>query len=280
MNVSLEADLANNPPTGSRSETLPAVLPAAIALLVVISAVAGVHSYGASLIRPDAATLASFGGQDVVNLLVGLALLAGSVNLVRRRSLPWLLLWTGALFHLAYSHAFYVLGSRFTSLLPIYVAVVSMSLFALLELLFDVDADALKSAFGRRAPARTVAGYLALTAVLLVSTHDADVAASSASRLVGSLDLLTGATALIGTAALLSRQRPWGFMLATLLLPKAVLFGLARGTSMTLAAVDGGTFDPLPTVGYFALGAVGVVVTARYLRSIDRSASTIPLLRS
>jgi hypothetical protein len=276
MNLSLDAGHAERPLARGNGLDLPAALSIAVSVLLVVSFVAG--------LRLDASRLYGPAGQDVVNLIVGLPLLACSIRLARRASLAGLLLWMGTLFHLAYTHAFYVLGTRATALLPAHVGVVALSMFALLDLLVEVDADAVKAAFGARAPARLVGGFLSATAVLLLACWGADLGSSitsgAVSRVVAALDPALVLLALMGSGALLWRRRPWGFVLAGLLLPKAALLGFTRVAAAVMAAFDGVATDPVQPIAFLLLGTTALGLTARYLRSIERPAASLPALRS
>ncbi len=244
------------------------------------TSVVGLRWGAERLYDPDPATLAAFIGQDAVSLVVGLPLLAASVWLARRGALAGRLLWMGTLFYVAYSYAFYVLGCRFSLLFPAHVAVVSMSTYALLGLLVEVDPNAVKAAFGPRTPARPVGGFLVAMALLFVSLWGGGIASAIASgrapgpvpHLVWSLDLVVALPAMFWGGVLLWRRRPWGFVLAGVLLPKATLIGFTLVVTTALAARRGVPGDPVQTVAFVILGTVGLALTARYLYAIERAA--------
>src|SRR5207248_10968940 len=82
--------------------------------------------------NPDPTTLPTFLGQDGITLVVILPLLLWSARAARRGSLHGLLLWTAALFYVAYSYAYYVLSPEFNVLYLAYIAIVAMSLYGCL----------------------------------------------------------------------------------------------------------------------------------------------------
>ena len=84
--------------------------------LLAITAVAGLLFGTRGLYTPDPARLPAFLGQDGMTLAVVLPLLLWSVWAARRGSLPGLLLWTAALFYVAYSYAYYALNPEFNVL--------------------------------------------------------------------------------------------------------------------------------------------------------------------
>src|SRR5918995_3830908 len=133
--------------------TLAYALSGFLAVLLVVSSLAGVLYGRGGLYETYPARLAGLVGQDVITLVVGLPLLVASVWLTARGSTRGLIVWTGALFYFAYSYYFYVIGG-FNALFLVYIAVVSTSLYGLLSLLFNTDPEAFKACFGPRAPTR------------------------------------------------------------------------------------------------------------------------------
>ena len=139
--------------------TLAYALSGLLAVLLVISSLAGLLYGSRGLYEPYPASLAGLVGQDIVTLAVGLPLLLASVWLTMRGSTRGLLLWTGPLFYFAYSYYFYVTGG-FNALFLVYIAVVSTSLYGLLSLLFNTDPEALKARLDPRTPTLLVSGFL------------------------------------------------------------------------------------------------------------------------
>jgi hypothetical protein len=127
---------------GPDSEGLTLALSVVLAVLLLVSSVAGLLYGSRSLYDSYPAALAGLVGQDAVTLVVGIPLLVSSMWLARRGSMRGLLLWAGTLFYFAYSYYFYVIGG-FNALFLIYIAIVSTSLYGLLSLLFAIDPDAL-----------------------------------------------------------------------------------------------------------------------------------------
>ncbi len=242
----------------SRSEANPLDLPTALS-------VAGAGLFALTVARLDAPETALL-GRGVVDLLVGLPLLLGATWLARRGSLAGRLLWMGALAHLTSSSARAVLGAHDAPFVPAHVALVAAGLYALLDLLLDVDADAVKSAFGARAPARSVAAFLALAAVVLASSGSA-----ADGTLLRVLDVTLVLPVILLVSAALGRRKPWGFVLAGVLLPSATLSAFAVA-STTLHG------EPARAVAFALLGLVGAGLSTRYFRSIERSADPLPAL--
>src|SRR5829696_7846351 len=127
-------------------------------VLLLVASILGLLYGGRGFYDSYPASLAGLVGQDGVTLVVGIPLLVASMWFTSRGSTSGLLLWAGTLFYFAYSYYFYVIGG-FNALFLIYIAIVSTSLYGLLSLLCAIDAEALRTRFGSRAPTRFVGGF-------------------------------------------------------------------------------------------------------------------------
>ncbi len=86
----------------TRSLTFVYALSSLLAILLVVTSVAGLMFGQRGLYTPDP-PLCRRSSARALTLLLGLPLLIGSMMLARRGSLGGLVLWTGALFYFAYS---------------------------------------------------------------------------------------------------------------------------------------------------------------------------------
>jgi hypothetical protein len=250
------------------------------ALLVAIS-VAGLLHGDRGLYDPDPATLPAFYAQDAVTLALAFPLLATSMWLARRGSVRGLLLWSGALAYVVYWYYFYVVGARFNPLFLAYVAAESLSLFALLALLARLDAAAIRDRFDAGAPVRAVGAFLIATASLFVVLWTSDVVRrlragaplDDVSRTVYAIDLTVMLPALAIGGVLAWRHRPWGYVLAGLLLVKAASTGIMLLAGTAMQARLGVAVDPAPVAGYALVAAGGLALTALFLRAVRREPS-------
>jgi hypothetical protein len=223
------------------------------------------------------AALAGLIGQDIVTLAAGLPLLLAAMWLTRRGSAGGLLLWAGALFYFAYSYYFFLVGG-FNALFLVYVGIVSTSLYALLALLFRIDADALKAEFADRAPVRRTATFFVVTASLFIVMWGglsvaSVVAATTPDPVVHLVVAIDGAVLLpllLFSGLKLWRREPWGYVLGGMLLTKATTTGFTLAFTGTLAMWWAGSLDPFQVflAALFAVMAmVGLVLLIPYLRS-------------
>jgi hypothetical protein len=245
----------------------------AVAALLVMSSAAGLV-FGRSTLYDDDPMLPALLGQDAVGLVVGAPLLVVSAWRARRGSTRGLLCWMGALFYVAYFWYFYVVDVRFNALFPIYIAMVSMSVFGVLFLLFALDLDALRGRFGPRMPVRLTAGFLIATAVFfaclwlaLMAWHlSAGTQLDSVSRYVIAIDGVVLLPLAFFGGLWLWQRRPLGFALAGLLLVKvaATFLTLVATTLVSLASLPP---DPVQTSAY----VVGFVAASLLLVSCLRA---------
>jgi hypothetical protein len=113
-----------------------------IALLMAISSLAGILFQ--SEIYPSDELLSTFMSNDVVNLLIGLPIILGSMFLTMRKKLIGLLLWPGALFFVLYNYLIYVLAMPFNLGFLLDLVLVTLSLYTIIALVASVDGESIK----------------------------------------------------------------------------------------------------------------------------------------
>ena len=215
-------------------------------VLSVLTAVLATAAATFGLVAPDiyrdaASVLPQAMGQDVITLAFAVPLLVLATIAMQKGSLRGRLLWLGALGYLVYTYGTYALWARWNPLFLIYVALFGLSLYAVALGLVRSDAIAIRAALGRRAPVRVVASYLFVTALLVSALWLAEevqallrqqvppsiVQLDANTNVVHVFDLAVVMPAFVITAVLLRRGRPWGAVLAAILLVKAATIGLA-----------------------------------------------------
>ncbi len=254
-------------------------LSALVAVLLAITSVGGLIFGPRGLYQSDPFLLTVFLGQDAVSLVVGLPLLLGALWLTRRGSLHGLLLWSGALFYVAYSYFFYVVGVQFGPLFLAHIALVSASGYALLILLSRLDAEAIRARFGPELPVRLIGGFMVVAGVLFAAMWIGDVIRRLAAgeplgevqRFVYVADLTVALPAMVAVGVGLWRRLSWGYALAGLLLIKVVTLMLTL-TANSAFLLQQGVPVTLGEVAPYALTlGVALACTILYLRAIRGS---------
>jgi hypothetical protein len=170
-------------------------------------------------------------GQDVANILAALTLLVTSA-LVLRGWYRAYMIWAGALLALIYSYVIYAFAVHFNGLFLVYVAILGLSVYALMLSLITFHPDRLRPAFASVAISKTVSAFLLLVALFFATQwlrEDLPALLSGAvptsvrdagllTNPVHVLDLSFVLPAMIVTAILLWRREPLGALLAIPLL--------------------------------------------------------------
>ena len=262
--------------------TSPVPSRATVALALVIAPLAAIAA-GVGLLVPgiyrDPAWLVPQArGQDLVTL-AGTAALVWAVHAARRGSTRAHLVWLGILGYVAYTYVGAAFAYAYNELFLLYVALFGLSVFALALALGRLDAPALASRFDERAPRRAVGGFLVLVAAMLCAlwlgqivpalvagkVPDSIVRSGGSLKYVFALDLGLVVPLAALSAAWLWRRRPWGFVLAGVVLVKASTMGLALLAMTAFAVLDGQPAEVGLFVPWVALAAGSLALSWWFL---------------
>lgn len=142
----------------TRNLTLAYVFSLAVALLMTIASAAGLL-YPAR-IYPTEALQQSFVANDVINLVLGLPILLGSMWFSRRGKLLGLLFWPGALFVVFYNTVAYVFALPLNGGFLLNLGLVTMSAYTMIGLVASIDGDAVEQRLSGAVPERLTGGIL------------------------------------------------------------------------------------------------------------------------
>lgn len=255
-------------------------LTAPIAVLAVV-ATTGELFFG--VFRGDAANfVAQAVGQDFVTLTVAVPALAASAILAGRGSDRARLVWLGVLTYMLYTYVIYALQVRFNPLFLVYVALLGLSLYALIWGLATTDLDGLRERFAKRTPVRIVSIFLGSMAVLFYSVWLGEVVPALMSGTVPPsvvdagtptgaahvLDMAWMLPALAITALLLWRGRNIGYALAGALLAFMPVMTLAIGAMMVAMSFYGQPVGLGMAAVFGMVSATSAGMLAWYLGSI------------
>jgi hypothetical protein len=161
MNTNRE-DAANLPIRGNL--TLAYAVSLLIAALMAIASVAGLLYQ--TLFYPTDELLQSFVPNDVVNLLIGLPILLGSMWLARRGKLIGLLFWPGALFYVFYTYIVYVLSMPLNVAFLLFLTLLTLSAYTTIGLVASIDGNAVQHRLAGAVPERVGGAVIAGFGVL------------------------------------------------------------------------------------------------------------------
>jgi len=109
-------------------------------------------------IYPTDALRQSFMSNDVVNLVIGVPILLGSMWCARRGTLVGLLFWPGALMYVLYNYIAYVFSTPVSWILILYLALVALSTYTLIGLVASIDGTAVQQRLAGAVPERLAGG--------------------------------------------------------------------------------------------------------------------------
>lgn len=137
-----------------------------VTILITIASIAGLVSRGT--IYPTEELVQSFVPNDVVNLLIGLPILLGSMWLAWRGKLIGLLCWPGALFFVTYNYIAYVFAMPLNWLFILHLAQVVLSVYTLIGLVAKIDGNLVQQRLSGKVPDKLAGCILAGLGILFL----------------------------------------------------------------------------------------------------------------
>ena len=223
------------------------------------------------MFRGPEVSIGSAQGTALVLLAVTLPVLVVSMVLVERGVTVALIGWLGAVGSIAYQSVLFLFATPFNAFFFLNVAMLGLSVYALVALLGRLAVAEAARHIGTHAPVRVVAGYLLANAALflalwLSSTVPAVLSPDPPAFLEGSgmqtgvvqvLDLAFTLPLMTLAAYQLLRRRPWGYVLSGALLVMLAI----ETTSIGVDQWMGHAADPASSVASDALTPVFGVLT-------------------
>jgi hypothetical protein len=248
------------------------ILTGILAVLMLITAFAGTFlpSIYRDFTRPQ--RVAESQGQDVVTLFIGLPLLLIALRLTRHGDARGLLLWVGTVGYVLYVYLVYAYGGLYNLFFPLYVAIMGLCIFSIIGVLNGVDADAVHARVAATAPRKVVAGYFLGTVLLLTFIWGAAVTNAILTKTPdeGTLIYVTDLAFVLPVFALagvwLWQRRPWGDVLAGVMLVKAVTLGLSIATGQVIAYAQGVGGDVFLAVFFAVFTVIGLTAAGLYFK--------------
>ena len=230
-------------------------------------------------------------GQDIVNLVAALALLI-TASLVNKGSVKAFLVWSGVLLYLIYAYVIYAFDVHFNRLFLVYVAILGLSVYALVSLVIHLRLDELKASFSATSKARAVSVFLLVLGILFYLLWFSEeipalltgqippsvTTANLPTNPVHVLDLGLYLPAMIITAVLLWRRKLVGYLLAGPLLVFSILTGTAI-LAIFLVMSTRGMPTSIAVEAFFAIIiVVSLVLSVLYVREVKEQAG-VPFVR-
>jgi hypothetical protein len=250
------------------------VLSSLMVILGIIASVGGL--FLAELYRDNELVKNTWFINDLLTLVVMTPLLIGSLTLSIRGSQRAQLVWVAMLSYMLYNFAFYLFGTAFNVFFLVYVAIVSLALFALIFSLSSLDVTAISQAFRASTPVRWISSFMVFIGVFLGFKWIADslnfvftgqlpkaiLDFAQPTNIVFALDLTLIVPWMIVGAIWLWQHQPWGYVVSAIMTMKAATYGLVLVTSTLYSALSG-NWDTL--FAFYAFVFLGGVISVWFL---------------
>lgn len=249
-------------------------------LTVIITGLAVVAAFGGlvleNLYRDNEFFKTAWLGNDIVTLAVVVPLLMVALKFSQSGSPRAQLVLMGLLGYMFYNYAFYLFGAAFNAFFLLYVALFSLSGYALGLGLSALDVRDISKQFRPETPRKWLSIYLLFISLPLGLFETVQCLGfiftgkvPPVPSLIFALDLAIVVPNTALAAILLWKQHPWGYVLGVIMLIKAFTYGLVLTVSTTLVAFSDLNigWDPLMPFYVFVMvgGFIGCLVLLKNL---------------
>ncbi|MBN1223917.1 MAG: hypothetical protein JXB23_11775 [Candidatus Aminicenantes bacterium] len=213
-------------------------------------------------------------GQDLVTILVAFVL----VVLLFFDAAKTELILAGLFGYLAYTYVTYVFGPELNPMFLIYIALMSLSVFALVLVFRQIGRLEVSPVSGRIFVVSSI--YLIVVAVMLSILWLADIMGNLKGKpflpnptgeplvTVYALDLGFVIPAMLYGAINVLRKKFWGYIVAGVMLVKSTTLGFALMAMAVTLSIRGHGLDLFLAVFWSVLGLVGLVLSLFFLRAL------------
>jgi hypothetical protein len=241
---------------------------------------------GRGFYRYDTTLMAmGFKAGDAVTLILGIPALTFSLWHYRQGSVRGGMFLAGTLAYFFYNYGSIAFGAAYNNLFLIYVALMSVSLFALILTLMSFDLAMLPLHFSPHLPRRNIGIYLIVSGIVLLliwpclSIIPALIEGNAPSEvwsyttvITYAIDMGIVAPVLIAAGVMLLYRKPLGYLLSSTLLVFTAMLGLnllTSGTSQMLA----GLIDIRQFIGFVASFAILTLYAIWFTLTLFRNLS-------
>jgi len=264
-----------------KHDTIILLLSVPLAILTAIASYAGI--FVESTYARESTLYASQGiGQDIVNLFIVVPILLISSFYASRKSKPGLLVWSGAIFYLAYSYTIYSFGLHFNQLFILYCAILGLSFYSFVYFILSAHKVNTAELFSDKISTRSTGVFLIVIAVLfyfiwlseLIPSINQNVTPKSVIESgllinpVHVLDLAICLPALLLTGIALIKKRSIGFLLAPAMLIFCIFMAIAIAAMVLVMKSKGLDTDFVLFMIFGIITVISIFILVRYVRTL------------
>jgi len=263
----------------------PALYGTSIGLASVAAAAGALTAFVPGVLRGTAVMNGSARGTALAVLFLAVPALVVAMLGVSRGAVRPAIGMLGATAFILYNSVLFLFATPFNSLFLIYVATFTLGFWTVVLAMRALDVESIAALMASRVPARGLAGYMAVIAVLNTAAWLADVIPAlfqrSPSFIVGTglttnpiyaQDLAFWIPLICVSAVLLWRRQAWGYVLGG----AAFVYWVLEAISVAVDQWMGGTSDPSSSVAsaaiaplFLMVAAVGLIPLVIYFRRLS-----------
>jgi hypothetical protein len=221
-------------------------------------------------------------GQDIVNLFLVVPILLITGFLAWRKSKSGLLIWSGAVFYLAYSYTIYCFGLHFNSLFIVYCAILGLSFYAMVYFVFSSIRENVSEWFSKTLSTTPTGIFLIIIAVLFyfiwlsdiipaILNHTTPKCITESGLLVNPvhvLDIAICLPALLMTGIALIRRKNTGYLLAPTMMIFCMLMAVAIAAMVFVMKAKGLETDNSLAVIFGIITLISALFLFLFLRKL------------
>ena len=221
-------------------------------------------------------------GQDIVNLFVVVPIFILAAIFAWRRNKLGLIIWSGALFYLAYSYTIYCFGLHFTHMFIAYCLILGLSFYSFIYFIFSSIHENVSEWFEKKVPGTSTGIFLISIAVLfyfiwlseiipciLNNTIPKSITDSGLSvNPVHVLDLALCLPALILTGIALIKRKNIGLLLAPTMMIFCIFMAVAIAAMVFVMKSKGQEAEYSLTAVFGIITLVSGLFLIQYLRKL------------
>lgn len=224
-----------------------------------------VQIYGSGIYKNDSVAVVAQGlAQDLVSLIMGIPLLIGALLIFNKGKTKGKLLLSGALGYFLYTYMSYSFLWNYNSLFLLYVALMSLSAFALVLTIMNINIDNLRNEFNDKLPRGFIGGVQIFIGIMIGLMWFAKIVPSIINNsvpvglehyttlIIQAMDLAFVMPLAILSGILLIKRNRFGYLLSSIMIIKgsALLISItAMIVGQMIAGVD---------VNYVVIGIFGL----------------------
>ena len=251
-----------------------------VAVLMGVMSLAGLIFSERIYLTPE--QIQSYRANDLVNLLIGLPSLLGSIWLARHGKLIGLLLWPGALLYVVYNYMAYIFGMPFRWITMVFAALVLLSVYLVFDLLRSMDLKAIQDRLAGTVFEKFSGGVLALFGVIFSFMAAGVITEALASQAtitpevgVSIADIVLSVLLIVGGIALFLRK-PLGYASGLgLLFGAATLFIGLIALLLLQPILTGSPFALTDVIVVFIMSLVCFIPLGLYVRGVVSKGNSI-----